>query len=428
MTSIPFSFGARASGRDASDTPPPTLSELTLETLLCALVDTPDNVRVFEELGGIGEVVKILRGKIDGGKPAKMKALEFLYFWLYPDTESPPSSANSLSTPTLVPPITPTTPTNPNRRVSARTSLAIRSSGQVRRPSADQRLRSMLESAHSGWSPQTPSKPVRHSDMLHPALARSESGIALSPTKRHSRLAFTHEEEGENEDPIDVHASPRKKTSSSMYGLAEYGAPVRHLEHSPEVVRRRSVLGVSALGAASRFNRTPHQAEKVDSKVQLSRHQRRSSLFTHSSGYRDEDSDDGFKSPRPPPHSPLRGLRNSPSTPQSQHRRMSTSGLPTYMFPKSPSGQISSRPPLSRSSVLAQSTKDLPGGTGVTRGLFASLSPAMSSDSGASPQQTQGHWTDAQLTSITQHRRQVLAKYVGNVDQLLERFQVMRVV
>lgn len=69
LASIPFDF-ARPSG-DCTDPDPPTLSEVTLETLLCALVDAPANVEMFEEVGGVAEVVRILRGKVDGGKNAK---------------------------------------------------------------------------------------------------------------------------------------------------------------------------------------------------------------------------------------------------------------------------------------------------------------------------------------------------------------------
>jgi hypothetical protein len=70
LASIPFDFAASANGNPPSDEPP-TLAELTLETLLCALVDTPDNVKSFEEANGLAEVVRILRGKVAAGRTAK---------------------------------------------------------------------------------------------------------------------------------------------------------------------------------------------------------------------------------------------------------------------------------------------------------------------------------------------------------------------
>ena len=70
LASIPFNFGASTSSASEPEQPP-TLAELTLETLLCALVDSPENGRLFEELGGVADVVRVLRGKVDGGKGAK---------------------------------------------------------------------------------------------------------------------------------------------------------------------------------------------------------------------------------------------------------------------------------------------------------------------------------------------------------------------
>ena len=70
LASLPFDFGASF----AASTEPgqaPTLAELTLETLLCAVADSPGNAKLFEELGGVAKVVRVLRGKVDGGKAAK---------------------------------------------------------------------------------------------------------------------------------------------------------------------------------------------------------------------------------------------------------------------------------------------------------------------------------------------------------------------
>ena len=83
LASMAFDFGlssslAVSSGRTSQDdgyadaqSASPTLAELTMETLLCALVDAPENTKLFEELGGVGEVVRLLRGKVEGGRAAK---------------------------------------------------------------------------------------------------------------------------------------------------------------------------------------------------------------------------------------------------------------------------------------------------------------------------------------------------------------------
>lgn len=62
-------FGSQAGNEDTATAP--TLAELTLETLLCALVDSPENVKLFETCNGVVEVSRLLRGKIDAGKAAK---------------------------------------------------------------------------------------------------------------------------------------------------------------------------------------------------------------------------------------------------------------------------------------------------------------------------------------------------------------------
>lgn len=72
-SSLATSFGRKGKDDGYADAHPasPTLAELTMETLLCALVDMPENTKLFEELGGVGEVVRLLRGKVEGGRAAK---------------------------------------------------------------------------------------------------------------------------------------------------------------------------------------------------------------------------------------------------------------------------------------------------------------------------------------------------------------------
>jgi len=75
LSSTHFDFGKSVIGSELAesdaDQAAPTLAELTLETLLCALVDSPENVKLFETCNGIVEVSRLLRGKVDAGKAAK---------------------------------------------------------------------------------------------------------------------------------------------------------------------------------------------------------------------------------------------------------------------------------------------------------------------------------------------------------------------
>lgn len=48
---------------ETTQTSAPALALVTLDTLLCALVDRPRNTRAFEELGGLLRVVRVLKDK-----------------------------------------------------------------------------------------------------------------------------------------------------------------------------------------------------------------------------------------------------------------------------------------------------------------------------------------------------------------------------
>lgn len=88
LTSTHFNFGHNSGATKGKSGPtplpspisedvPPTLAELALETILCAVVDSKINVRRFEECGGVGAVSQLLRGKVDAGKAAKYVILYF---------------------------------------------------------------------------------------------------------------------------------------------------------------------------------------------------------------------------------------------------------------------------------------------------------------------------------------------------------------
>ncbi|PVF94753.1 hypothetical protein CPB86DRAFT_628815 [Serendipita vermifera] len=67
------------------------LAATVLDTLLCVLVDTPDAVRHFEEVGGLGILVRTLK-KSKVSRDVRMKCLEFLYFYLLPEDENMPEA------------------------------------------------------------------------------------------------------------------------------------------------------------------------------------------------------------------------------------------------------------------------------------------------------------------------------------------------
>jgi hypothetical protein len=70
----------------------------TLLTLVCALIDHPANTRVFEALDGLATVTTLFKRR-DTPREVKLKILEFLYFYLMPETPTTSSTPPVPSTP-----------------------------------------------------------------------------------------------------------------------------------------------------------------------------------------------------------------------------------------------------------------------------------------------------------------------------------------
>ncbi|QSL64321.1 hypothetical protein MERGE_001621 [Pneumocystis wakefieldiae] len=62
----------------------PEVHIATLATLVAALVDHWDNVRVFESLNGLASVASLMKSK-NSTQKVKLKVAEFLYFYLIPE-------------------------------------------------------------------------------------------------------------------------------------------------------------------------------------------------------------------------------------------------------------------------------------------------------------------------------------------------------
>ncbi|OIW23686.1 putative cell division control protein [Coniochaeta ligniaria NRRL 30616] len=67
----------------------PAIQCATLLTLVVALIDTPTNTRTFEALDGLLAVTSLFRDR-DTSRDVKVKLIEFLYFYLMPETPSIP--------------------------------------------------------------------------------------------------------------------------------------------------------------------------------------------------------------------------------------------------------------------------------------------------------------------------------------------------
>jgi hypothetical protein len=70
-------------------------------TLVTALIDTPQNTRTFENLDGLLAVTSLFRSR-STSRDVKLKLIEFLYFYLMPETPSIPSATPRDSLPGLL--------------------------------------------------------------------------------------------------------------------------------------------------------------------------------------------------------------------------------------------------------------------------------------------------------------------------------------
>ena len=63
----------------------PAIQSCTLLTLVAALLSTPQNTRTFERLDGLLTVTSLFKSR-GTSREVKMKVVEFLYFYLMPET------------------------------------------------------------------------------------------------------------------------------------------------------------------------------------------------------------------------------------------------------------------------------------------------------------------------------------------------------
>ncbi|KAL2887446.1 Cell division control protein 14 [Ceratocystis lukuohia] len=75
----------------------PAIQSATLLTLVVALIDTPFNTRTFEALDGLLTVTSLFKSR-STSREVKMKLVEFLYFYLMPETPISSDASHGSST------------------------------------------------------------------------------------------------------------------------------------------------------------------------------------------------------------------------------------------------------------------------------------------------------------------------------------------
>ncbi|EOO02707.1 putative cell division control protein [Phaeoacremonium minimum UCRPA7] len=79
----------------------PAIQSATLLTLVVALVETPQNTRTFENLDGLLTVTSLFKSR-STSRDVKLKLVEFLYFYLMPETPSIPRADARDSVPAML--------------------------------------------------------------------------------------------------------------------------------------------------------------------------------------------------------------------------------------------------------------------------------------------------------------------------------------
>lgn len=120
----------------------PSVQASTLLTLVTSLIDTPQNTRTFENLDGLLTVTSLFRSR-GTSRDVKLKCMEFLYFYLMPETPSPPGAASRDAAPPLPPQRSPTKLTKTYSFSSS--SGSDTSSGRSRSPSVSGSIRTQGE-------------------------------------------------------------------------------------------------------------------------------------------------------------------------------------------------------------------------------------------------------------------------------------------
>ncbi|KAI2638821.1 cell division control 14, SIN component [Hypomontagnella submonticulosa] len=79
----------------------PAIQSATVVTLVTALIDAPRNTRTFESLDGLLTITSLFRNRCTS-RDVKLKLVEFLYFYLMPETPSIPSARAQPAVPGLL--------------------------------------------------------------------------------------------------------------------------------------------------------------------------------------------------------------------------------------------------------------------------------------------------------------------------------------
>ncbi|GAA6038475.1 hypothetical protein JCM8097_004585 [Rhodosporidiobolus ruineniae] len=454
----------------------PQLALAALDTLLCALVDRPENMRIFEEIGGLASAVKILKDKAVS-QVVRIKVLEILYYYLLPesspengtprDTNSSISSAMSTfgshtadlpnllasaadfvpQTPVKKPrprsfaaPPTPSSSADPTLHYSSASSREL-SPTRTPRQLAHKRSQSLTDfrTAFSS-STSTPARPLSAS--TRPAASSSSSSSTPSQSQyRPSRSSRPREppiseSDTDGGDRTDGSASSARAARARLSAGAETSGGE---ERTPRAAKRLSGLLSSAAASLQAAGTAPDA-----SSARRPGHRRTQSAASASTSSSSRErparlSQSGL--PLPPPTPSRRTAAPEEETPRRLSRPRVSKGssdaeeMPPPPLPFSPRAP---RPSHARSRSLAALTQPLvppPAPSSAPSSSSRPLPPPPSPRSAhpsrppppPSPSLSQSRSAAARArgTRTEDEKKELLRRVMPNVDALEERFRAM---
>ncbi|TYJ59163.1 hypothetical protein B9479_000152 [Cryptococcus floricola] len=414
-----------------------------LELLFCILVDSPKNARTFEKLSGLEAVVRVLKGS-GVTKDVRMKCIEFLYFYLLPESEANQrliaSSNADVSNGSLYPPPPPSLGNNrhgphskPGQAELDDVNVAFVPMTPRKRP---QPSLGFLTPAHrhvsgtSYSSSSTPAlPPISGSPIATPQVKVSQSSTGLSrlldedsPTERmtprsESMNRGSSDESGRLGLGMPRTGMSRSSTRPNMSGLS---TDPFNLASSSE----RSHSGSSGSSTVVPSHGIPRSQTQMLSSRPASRLGRSESLrrVSPSPAPREgtaQKSRDGSS-----------GSSLAPRTPRTRHSRTQShlSGLPPpppASIPDVPVVPSAHKPGPSKPRAFpANLTRGLPPSmsTPSLAGMAASpkvvLGPAKRVSSITQKAVEKGH-KEGEIKSVAE-KKEMLGKWLGNVEQLVQ--------
>ncbi|GAA5871070.1 hypothetical protein JCM16303_001680 [Sporobolomyces ruberrimus] len=400
------------------------LAIAALDTLLCALVDRPKNMRAFEESGGLESIVKVLKDR-NVAQPVRIKIIEILYYYLLPETSLGASTS-----------------TAPSSTYSAGSFAS--SADSMSTAFTHSQLPDMLANAAYDFVPQTPTKP--------------------KPASSHHRSRSTSDNEKWGSDRAAPPATPSSSSSSRDPSPSRTPQRPRGLRHkrsqsllhfptqpAPPVPASPRVFSQSVSAPTSdsestprprfmRSTRNPLQPIPGSPDLSRPRSSHRRSQSTSAASVPNSPNPTNVMSPsRPSPRIPTTRredresamlpppvpLSRSTSTrlPPPSHRRSSSSSSSSSATRHAPLARSSSLSTPTTTPRLASTPRPIPPPSPAL--LQPPPSPSLSSFSGSSSPRRCHRASKQQHVRSGAEKKELLGKIIGNVDALEQRFKMM---